>query len=163
MLCMGRASISVPICLADGHSADPGALSLPGDLRVSPGCLTLSGSRCQCRPICGRLYPVASGLVLGSLCTYLSYSHLLCPALQLTVGDEQTPTFSICLYHFRTRVTLPDHPGHPVVSPYPVGAGGEAETWATQWFHPTQWVLEGRLRLGPPSGFTLPNGCWRGG
>lgn len=88
------------------------------------------GPRCQCRPICGRLCPVASRLVLGSLCTHLSTSHLLCPALQLTVGDERTPTFSICLYHLRTRVILPDHPGHPVVSPYPRGAGGEAETWA---------------------------------
>ena len=28
------------------------------------------------------------------------------------------------------RVTLPDHPGHPVVSSYPRGAVGEAETWA---------------------------------
>lgn len=53
-------------------------------------------------PSVGDCGPVASGLVLVSLCSHLSTSQLLCPALQLTVGAEQTPTFSICLYHLRT-------------------------------------------------------------
>ena len=134
MLRMGRASISAPICLADGHSADPRAracLGTSGSLLLAPsGYLASSGLQV---PVQTRLWEAVVrwhlGWSLAHSAALLSASHILCPALQLAVGDEQTPTSSICLYHLRTRVTLLDHPGH-------------------QWFQPTQGVLEGRLRLG---------------
>lgn len=141
MLRMGRASISAPICLADGHSADPRAracLGTSGSLLLAPsGYLASSGLQV---PVQTRLWEAVVrwhlGWSLAHSAALLSASHVLCPALQLAVGDEQTPTSSICLYHLRTRVTLPDHPGHPVVSAYPRGAGGEAETWAVSRVSP---------------------------